>query len=267
MDEAIPSAVDFVEWIENSIGRAGVMIVVIGPSWVDTSRGDGTRRIDEDRDFVRGEIAAALDRGIDLLPVLVGGAKMPSEDELPSSIGRLAHINAVELRDGAYWKVDVDAVVERAAELLPHGDQRAHARPNGHPRAVGRGVFWATLIGLSIFALGIILLNHVFFAPDYKDENPFADVSTGLFKGIAPAVVIVSAFLATGRAYRGRRSPSLEMGLLAGLGLCIIAMGAGLVVGAEIGAIPGGVAWVTSGIILLCSGVVGGWRLRDRSTA
>lgn len=46
-----------------------------------------------------------------VIPVLVGGATMPAEAELPPSIAALAVRNAVELQDRR-WREDVDALVD-----------------------------------------------------------------------------------------------------------------------------------------------------------
>ena len=57
------------------------MIAIIGNQWVSSQAG-GVRRLDDARDLVRIEIAAALARGIPVVPVLVGGAVMPTGEEL-----------------------------------------------------------------------------------------------------------------------------------------------------------------------------------------
>jgi hypothetical protein len=64
-----------------------VVLVVIGPRWatlLEARRGDAA-------DFVVIEIKAAFDQGKCVIPVLVGGAAMPSADSLPEAIRPLAH--------------------------------------------------------------------------------------------------------------------------------------------------------------------------------
>jgi hypothetical protein len=53
-------------------------------------------------DFVRHEIGAALRRDITVVPVLVGGARMPSRKELPADLAALSQRNAVEIRDDRF---------------------------------------------------------------------------------------------------------------------------------------------------------------------
>src|SRR5262245_58499099 len=54
-----------------------VMLAVIGPNWLDLRNEQGQRRLDDPSDWVRLEIAAALKSGKIVVPVLVGGARLP----------------------------------------------------------------------------------------------------------------------------------------------------------------------------------------------
>ena len=72
---------------------ADVCLVLIGPAWLTAHR-SSVRRIDEPGDFVRLEIEAGLQSGKPVLPVLIGGASMPSANDLPPSIGGLARRQA-----------------------------------------------------------------------------------------------------------------------------------------------------------------------------
>jgi hypothetical protein len=60
---------------------------------------------------VRLETEAALKRKIPVIPVLVDGAKMPAQSELPESISGLADRQAVELSDSR-WAHDVGRLLE-----------------------------------------------------------------------------------------------------------------------------------------------------------
>jgi hypothetical protein len=55
------------------------------------------RRLDDPKDFVRIEIEAALSRGVRVIPILVGGAQMPDESELPPSLAALKRRQALSL--------------------------------------------------------------------------------------------------------------------------------------------------------------------------
>jgi predicted ATPase len=98
--EAIAPGEDFVEAIERAIWDADVVLIVIGPAWLDATDAEGGRRLEGLRDYVRLEVEAALRRGVRIVPVLIGGASMPSSDELPGPLAPLARRNAVALDEG-----------------------------------------------------------------------------------------------------------------------------------------------------------------------
>lgn len=121
MDVAgIEAGVDFVHTINSAVGSCQLLLAVVGPEWLKTADGAG-RRLDDPADFVRIEISAALQRDIRVIPVLVGGASLPSADLLPADLASLARRQAVELRD-ARWDSDTAELVgtiERHLGLQP----------------------------------------------------------------------------------------------------------------------------------------------------
>lgn len=60
---------------------------------------EGRPRLENPEDFVRVEISAALDRDVPVIPVLVGGSRMPRSRDLPESIAKIARRNALEIPD------------------------------------------------------------------------------------------------------------------------------------------------------------------------
>jgi hypothetical protein len=86
---------NFVRSIEDVIGTCECVVAVLGPRWVEALQ----RRSPDAEDFVRHEIRAALARGIPVVPVLVGGAGMPSMEELPPELAPLRQRNAFAIRD------------------------------------------------------------------------------------------------------------------------------------------------------------------------
>ncbi len=94
----------------NEIIRCAVILIVIGPDWLTIpDLKTGARRLDNANDIVRFEVRLALaasQAGARLVPVTVGGARMPSADELPSDIASLADFSAHDLAHDR-WKLDV----------------------------------------------------------------------------------------------------------------------------------------------------------------
>ena len=97
--DSIPYGVDFRDHIKQMIDQSKVLVAMIGPDWVGRRRHRG-RRIDDPGDFVRIEIAYALNRKLPIIPVLVNSAQMPSPDQLPKDIEGLAFRNALNLDVG-----------------------------------------------------------------------------------------------------------------------------------------------------------------------
>jgi TIR domain len=97
--------VDFVGAIERAVQSTDVMLVVIGRGWLVDE--EGRRRLDDPDDFVRIEIEAALVSNIRIIPVLVGGASLPTKDDLPSQLAMLNRRQAFELSD-THWRTDLD---------------------------------------------------------------------------------------------------------------------------------------------------------------
>ena len=99
---------DFVEKLDAAIRETDVLLAIIGPHWLDATDSLGNRRIDLEDDFVRTEIAIAIQRNIAIMPVMIDGAKPPKQRELPEPIAKLARYNGVEIRSRSF---EIDAAV------------------------------------------------------------------------------------------------------------------------------------------------------------
>ncbi|MBK7493360.1 MAG: toll/interleukin-1 receptor domain-containing protein [Nitrosomonas sp.] len=78
IDQIEPGEV-FDQVIQDKLKAVQAAVVLIGPRWLDIAEANGQRRLDDPDDWVRLEIAALLERGIRVIPVLVGGATLPSQ--------------------------------------------------------------------------------------------------------------------------------------------------------------------------------------------
>ena len=88
--DSIRPGADFDEAIDAAVASCEVLLVLIGPNWVNAV-GDGGRRLD---DPVVLEVTAALRRRISVVPVLVDGAAVPRRVDLPPVIGDLARADS-----------------------------------------------------------------------------------------------------------------------------------------------------------------------------
>ena len=137
---------DFEDAIRSRLEQCDACVVMIGPGWLKSQTADGHRRLGAPGDYVTMEIAAALARpDVPVVPVLVGGATMPSPGELPESLQSLARRHAFTARDET-WKADMDRL---AAVLRPSGPTRTPA--TAAPQA-------SSLARYAVPAVAVILL-------------------------------------------------------------------------------------------------------------
>jgi len=137
--DAIQPGRDFRKAIEENIRDCSVLLAMLGPQWLESADEFGHRRLDDEDDYLRLEIAAALRRDIPVVPVLVRGAKMPRPNQLPADLQEFAYRNGVELTH-ARWKSDLQLLL-RALE--PHlgttaplpAAQSAHSPAQSAPSA------------------------------------------------------------------------------------------------------------------------------------
>ena len=116
--QGIGLGLDFRKEIEKALNNCGVMLAVIGPTWLTVTDKEGNRRLDNPGDWVRFEIETALSKEIPLIPLRVKGATLPMESELPNSIKDLAYRNATEIKlnDPEFGK-DMGWLVEKMKDI------------------------------------------------------------------------------------------------------------------------------------------------------
>jgi|tagenome__1003787_1003787.scaffolds.fasta_scaffold20979695_2 streptogramin lyase len=128
MDLEMEYGIDFVERIGDAVGTSAVMLVMIGPGWLDARDEGNARRLDDPDDFVRIEVSSALARPTRVIPVLVGNAKMPERGDLPEPMQALARRNALELSDSR-WEFDVGRLVQTVDGVINARADQAASRP------------------------------------------------------------------------------------------------------------------------------------------
>ncbi|MGB5452467.1 MAG: toll/interleukin-1 receptor domain-containing protein [Sedimenticolaceae bacterium] len=112
--DSIKVGSDFVQALEAAVANATVAIVLIGETWLSEASADGSPRINSPEDHVHREVVMALSKPfLTVIPVLVEGASMPAEKELPEPLRDLARLQAIELSDSR-WGYDI----QRLAQVL-----------------------------------------------------------------------------------------------------------------------------------------------------
>ena len=102
--------------IDERLQAATVLLVVIGPAWLRAADEFGRRRLDKPDDWVRNEIAYAIDNKLVIIPFLISGASYPDKKALPKRIVKLADQQAIKV-DYESWDNDLNPVIRVLEEL------------------------------------------------------------------------------------------------------------------------------------------------------
>jgi hypothetical protein len=100
-------------------GKCDILLAVIGPKWLELKDSQGNRRIDAEDDFVRIEVAMAIEREIPVIPVTVDGARLPDKGDLPKSIAILAQYQGVDIRSRSFSNDAANLIKELKKRLPP----------------------------------------------------------------------------------------------------------------------------------------------------
>lgn len=154
--------INFVERIRETISQCRAILVVIGPQWFN--------KHGEPSLYVRMEVEQALDKGIQVIPVLVGDATMPTQEQLPPTLRRLSLLNAAIVRDGRDFHRDmqdlgrslnletiqtVGAAAHTAAPTIRAASSQDAPKSLGHRR---RGVVIAVASTVMVAAILLVVV-------------------------------------------------------------------------------------------------------------
>lgn len=200
MDVAgIDAGEDFTAKLENALGQCDVMIALIGKRWLGAAD-NAASRIHTANDWVRVEIAAALRRGIRVIPVLLDGAHLPKADALPEDLHLLPRMNAVDVRNSR-MNTDVTDLIATAMTAL--GETWPPPEPGGRT--------YAALSAIYAFCVGAGVLL-IMLAGMFTNEIPtHVIVALGVFM-LAAAVMLRLPFHASVRTLSRQRA--LRTGML-----------------------------------------------------
>jgi hypothetical protein len=108
--DTIGAGQDFRVVIREYIDDTDVILALIGPRWEPS-------RLTAPNDFVRAELAEALRQARPVIPVLIDDTAMPSPDQLPEELERLAFLHALVVRPDPDFRTDA-ARVTRAVQVV-----------------------------------------------------------------------------------------------------------------------------------------------------
>jgi uncharacterized membrane protein YidH (DUF202 family) len=265
--DTIEPGADFVARIEDAVGSAAFLLVVMGRGWVDAQDELGRRRLDDPEDFVRLEVASALQRNVRVIPVLVGGAAMPESEQLPAILAGLSRRNALVVSD-----LDWRAGMARLLAVLEPPEER-ETRPIRPPRpepppGIPAGAIALGIAGAALLVIGTLLQADAFAHPDF---GPADRDGLGFFTSLAPMGIAVGAVAALLLSF-SRGAGALANGLVLGFALAGVARSVAVLgfanssAAEESSRFVGGAVLALVGCLLLAAAAI--WRsARDPSEA
>ena len=116
--DRIALGVDFRATLDLMVSDCQILLAVIGGDWLTVKNQDGQLRLQDPADFVRIEIESALKRNIPVIPLLVSGAKMPTQADLPDSLKDFAFRNGTQIRPAPDFHTDIDRLINSLRKHL-----------------------------------------------------------------------------------------------------------------------------------------------------
>lgn len=169
---------DFVEELDERVSKCTILLVVIGPNWLALEDDNGEPRLFDPEDYVHIEVKGALKRGIQVVPILVDGATLPTEDELPPDLKALNRRQAVELSHDRFVS-EVDTLASSLKEFLIEREPqklKLYELLFSLSGRIGRLEYWKAIIIFYASAIFVGLLSSfVVVAIFYGETNNIID--------------------------------------------------------------------------------------------
>jgi Tol biopolymer transport system component len=178
--DSIPLGQDFRGHLNGIVGDCGVMLVIIGPHWMDARNKEGQRRLEDPDDFVRIELEAAMARDIPVVPVLVAHAPIPLASELPGSLASMAFRQSIEVRPDPDFHNDATRLVSALQVILDPNAPRTET-PSVAKATPGRPLQWMIAFGAAVLvaaALAIPALKYLRETPPPDPPETRLDIVT-----------------------------------------------------------------------------------------
>ncbi len=117
--KSIPLGVDWEREMFAAVEKSTALLALVGRNWLDAKDGEGRRRLEDPGDFVRREIATALNLGKQVIPVLLGvERKTLREANLPADISELTRRQSIKIAIHSA-QPDIDQLVSKLRHQIP----------------------------------------------------------------------------------------------------------------------------------------------------
>lgn len=170
--DSIPIGGSVQQRISDAIDSAAVVLVLIGPDW-------SLERLSNPHDWVRIEIASAIEKHVPIIPVRLRRAEMPEASQLPEELAALVDYNGAEIEHSS-WRRDLPPIIDAIRLELNNANPGC---PDGEPAAEtgerrrqvsGRMVLIA---GVAVSTSLLAVLAVIAFSSS-KKESPAASDAT-----------------------------------------------------------------------------------------
>jgi hypothetical protein len=211
----IPPGFDFVKILDQQVGQCDVLLAIIGKDWL-TANERGERRLDDPKDFVRIELESALNRDVRVIPVLVDGASMPREQDLPPSLHSLVRRQAWPLSHARFGS-ELDSLLK----VLPTDRSGMIQEAKGQQKP---STTLATLSDTTLYVLTALALVLGIFLVSVELENSSEWLRTSvtdpayLLSGVTCLSLSVPVLLRFGSSLRGPHLVGLWIVFAFGIG-------------------------------------------------
>ena len=116
--EGIAPSQDWRRALERVLGACRIGIAVIGPRWIRPLSRPGASAPEREEDFVFWEVGTLLRLGKAVAPVLVDGATLPDESQLPEALRSLLAFQAPTPLSNTNWAVVVRQLLQQVERVL-----------------------------------------------------------------------------------------------------------------------------------------------------
>lgn len=160
--EKIPLGIDFRQYVKDQLDHCEVVLAIIGDDWLIDGR--------EPSKNTHIEISAALERGdIPVIPVLVGDAPIPREDQLPNDMKELSYRNGFKLHADRGFDAGMRSLIEAIEHETSLGRSESAVKPHAPSRSAEAPPGKQSRVKLFLLGLGIVilLLAALYFIDDY----------------------------------------------------------------------------------------------------
>ena len=188
--DSIDPGQDFVTVLEDKIAECDVFLALIGPNWLTEELTEGQRRLDDPEDFVRIEIGRALDRADTVtIPVLLDGAEVPQESDLPGPLKPLARRQFARLSHEGY-RAEINRLVEAIGKALDQRPVRTEASQAISPKSMRRPLGIAAGV---VLVAALAIAAYLWNSGKVQDFSNLADLSTFTECADCPEMVVLPA--------------------------------------------------------------------------